>query len=152
MTSFDVYKLIRLLLPTFLREPVRIAWLESLLIAFKQQWDSYVSWRIDRIYEANVTPQTISLEAYLNRLFDAIQKRIKIKYGDEDSIYVELRGEGYDLYIDADDGLYIGLIGELSEEVKGFKVEVPAAIDAQQVSGVINRIKVVGIPYEIEII
>ena len=104
MTSFDVHKLIRQLLPTFLRMPVRIAWLEALLCPFTELWAEYVDWRAHRYYEANVTAQTISIEAYLNRLFDPVHRRIRIQHGEDESVYVSLRSEGYeDFYIDGDE-------------------------------------------------
>ncbi len=156
MISFDVHKLIRQLLPTFLRTPIRIAWLEALLAPLTALWATYVLWRSERMYEAYTTCQTISMEAYLNRLFDPERQRIRIidVSATAELVYVELRGEGYGLYIDGDEGAIVPLKEEqLGNTFDGFIVLIPAELDGKQrqITGVVDTIRAVGIGYEIQL-
>ncbi len=155
MYTFDPYKLIKQLLPPLLRTPMRIAWLTAVLTPFTRAWEEYVAWRADRYYEVHVTAQTISIEAYLNRLFDPINRRIRIKHGEDEGVYLSLRSEGYDdnFYIDGENGTFIGLDGEMNSEVLfGFTVEIPEGIDTVQVEGVVRSIKAAGVPFEVIIV
>jgi hypothetical protein len=153
MMNFNIYRLIRLLLPTFLRQPVRLAWLEALLYPFIAKWNEYTAWRGERYYEAHVTAQVISIEAYLNRIFDPIQQQITITDATFDNrAYVALRSEGYDgYYIDGVDGTYIGLDTEQVSD--GFIVNVPADLAgaASQISGVVSKVRALGVSYAVVI-
>jgi hypothetical protein len=153
MINFNPKKMIRQLLPTFSRKPIRLAWLDTLLLPFSRRWSKYTDWRIDKNYEAHVTCQTASMEAYLNRLFDAAQRRITITdaYFNE-NVYVALREENYDdLYIDGDEGKII----YLEEETigNGFVVNLPEDLAdfALEIRGAVEKIRALGIGYTIMI-
>jgi len=154
MMNFDPYKLIWLLLPTFLRRPVRIARLWAWLAPFVQGWNNYVTWRTNMYYEAHVTSQVISIEDYLNRLFDPEQRRITV--GDmtyDNRVYVALRTELYDdLYIDGEDGTYLYL--EDMQVGDGFVVNIPADLSGSmgQISGVVDKVRAAGTYYQVNII
>lgn len=150
MISFDPHKLIRQLLPTFLRTPVRVAWLEALLSPFTALWTAYVDWRAVKVYEAHVTSQTISMEAYLNRLFDPAQRRIRIAHSMAKHVYVSLIRDTYDSYIPGDDGAFVDKDGENYVEVTGFLVLIPHSVDALQVEGTVRQIKAAGVPFSVE--
>jgi hypothetical protein len=154
MINFDPYKLIRLLLPTFLRRPIRIARLWAWLASFARRWSEYLLWRTDMYYLARVTAQVISLEAYLNRLLDPAQRRITVEDMQYDNrLYVSLRDEPYDdLYIDGEDGTYIYLAN--MQVGDGFVINIPAALAhlVTQISGVANKIRALGTYYQINII
>ncbi|MDR2886434.1 MAG: hypothetical protein LBV26_00265 [Bacteroidales bacterium] len=152
----DVHKLIRQLLPVFLRKPVRIAWLEALLAPFAAMWAEYAGWRTEKYYEANVTAQTISMEAWLNRRFDPVEKRIRIQHGEDEGVYVSLRSEGYDeeFYIDGEQGAFIALEGEQENEMPfGFTVKIPNSLSVvlSEIEGVVRNIKAAGIPFELTV-
>lgn len=152
MINIDIYKLIALLLPQVLRQPIHIAWLKSLLTPIITEWQSYTLWHKDKLYEAHVTSQTVSMQAYLNRLFDPILKRIKVSHGATNEFYISLWSETSGPYILADDGIFLSLEGEINSEVlDGFIVEVPQGIDQIQVTGVVEAIKAVGVSYEIKV-
>ncbi|MDR1199070.1 MAG: hypothetical protein LBK94_08700 [Prevotellaceae bacterium] len=151
MINFNPHKLIRQLLPTFSRKPLRLAWLDAMLSPFVRMWNEYVAWRTDEYYEAHVTCQIVSMEAYLNRLFDSTLKRIAIidAYFDE-SIYVALVEENYDdMYIDGDDGAIIYLAEETTGN--GFIVSVPEELSdfAPEIRGVVEKIRPLGVGYVI---
>lgn len=153
MTGIDVHKLIRYLLPTFLRKPLRMAWLEALLAPFAAMWTTYAGWRAEKYYEANVTAQTLSMEAYLNRLFDTVEKRIRIRHGEDKGVYVSLRSEGYDLYyIDGEEGAFIALEGEQDERLFGFTAVIPATLSGRsaEIESAVRNIKAAGVPFEME--
>ena len=154
MINFNPLKLIRLLLPTFLRRPLRIAWLEVLLSSFIRRWSKYADWRDNMYYEVHVTAQVISIEAYLNRLFDPAQRRITVGDMQYDyRVYVSLRNEQYeDLYIDGEDGTYIYLAD--MQVGDGFVVNLPAALAdmSTQVGGAVDKIRAIGTYYQINII
>ena len=151
MLNIDILKLIKQLLPSFLRQPIRIAWLQALFAPIMRMWNGYTGWRTDKVYEAHVTAQTISLQAYLNKLFDPVLNRIVIKHGEQDELYIALRVEGYDeMYIDGDDGEYVHLSIEIDTEViSGFIVDTPSTIDQTQLKGVIESIKLAGVEYTV---
>ena len=146
MISFNPKKLIRQLTPTFLRKPIRIAWLEALFSPLIRMWDNYVIWRLERYYESHVTCQTISIKAYLNKLFDPEFQRIDIVDITEDnSVYVALRDEGYDdLFIDGEYGTFLFL--ESEKTGIGFKIIIPKELELrkQEISGVVNIIRAAG--------
>lgn len=152
MINIDLPKLVKLLLPTALRQPIHIAWLNSLLSPITTEWLQYVLWRKDKLYEAHVTSQTISIQAYLNRLFDPELKRIKVNHGETNEFYISLWSETDGPYILADEGIFLSLEGEISSEVlDGFIVEIPKGIDATQVAGVVDAVKAAGVSYEVQI-
>lgn len=155
MTNFNPYKLVQLLLPTFLRKPIRIARLFAWLWPFILRWNEYVSWRKDMYYDAHVTSQVISIEAYLNRLFDPEHRRITISDGSFDNrVYVALRTEYYDeLYIDGEDGTFV-FLSDSEQKSDGFIVNIPVGLTlfAAQISGVVSKIKALGVSYQINII
>ena len=150
MVSFDTNRLIRLLLPGMLRQPIRIAWLESLLAPVIRMWNEYELCRVEKYYEANVTARTIGMEAYLNRLFDPVEKRVRIMHSVSRPVNVSMRGEVSDGHIPGDEGLFIDLNGENAEEIDGFIVRIPEGIDADQVAGVVDRIRAVGVRYKLQ--
>lgn len=114
-------------------------------------WGEYTDWRKEKVYEAHVTAQTISLQAYLNKLFDPVHNRIVIRHGEQDELYIALRIEGYDeMYIDSDEGAIAHLSIEIDTEViSGFIVDVPSSVDLTQLKGVIDSIKLAGIEYTV---
>lgn len=147
--NFNPHKLIRQLLPTFSRKPIRLAWLDAMLSTFVRMWNEYTAWRIDKNYEAHVTCQTVSMEAYLNRLFDTHLQRITIidAYFDE-TVYIALSEENYDdMYIDGDDGKVIYLEEEATGN--GFVVSVPEDLSdfAAEIRGVVEKIRALGVGY-----
>jgi hypothetical protein len=147
MMNFDTYKLIRQLLPTFSRKPLRLAWLDTMLSPHANAWNEYIDWRLDKYYESNVTCQVISIEAYLNRLFDSEQKRIQVidAYFNE-IVYIALREENYDnLYIDGDEGKIIYL--ESEQTGNGFIVNIDEALAdyAAQIAGIVEKIRALGV-------
>lgn len=151
MTSININKLIRQLLPPFLRQKSRLAWLDSLFNPEKAAWDGYEAWRNEKFYEARVTPQTISIEAYLNRLFDAEQKRIKVEHGESKDFYLYYSTVPGGKYINADTGVFIYQEGEYSEKVvDGFIVSIPNEINQPLLIGTIDKVKAANTKYEIK--
>jgi hypothetical protein len=152
MMNFDPYSLIRQLLPTFQRKPLRIARLEAWLTPFIRRWNSYGLWRSAIYYEAQVTAQIISIEACLNRRFDPDRRRITV--GDDyfdNRVYVSLYDEQYELYIDGHDGTLVHLDNE--QLLDGFAVNLPADLAgvAEQVRGAVDNIKALGVKHQINI-
>ena len=154
MLDFDVNRLVKQLIPSFLRTIIRLKWLAVLFAPIVRIWSSYKEWRILKYYEANVTAQVISIEAYLNKLFDPVKKRIKIVQTVTSNVYIYLRSEGYlDKGINGDKGKVVYMKGEKPEtELDGFLVEVPSDINALQVEGVLEKICAVGVSYGIKIV
>lgn len=153
MINIDIRKMTEQLLAPFLRKPNRISWLNSLLSPIKSMWDSYVKWRADKLYEAHVTPQVISIEAYLNRLFDPLSRAIEVERGESKDRFLSLWSEQNGPYFSADaDDFFLFLDGEYGDKVLDkFTVLVPKDIDQTRVAGVLDKIKAVGTTYEIKI-
>ena len=79
--NFNIEQYVEDYIPPSLRKPVRLAWLDALTAPVRQMWEEYRYFRDEARYAAAVTGQKIVLEAYLNRLFDPMLKRIYLRTG-----------------------------------------------------------------------
>lgn len=65
----DYRKLVILLLPTFLRRPVLMAWLRAMVYPLQQLHDRHQSARTQRLYEVRHTSQICFIKDALNKEF-----------------------------------------------------------------------------------
>lgn len=63
-------KLVFALLPGWARATFRLAWLRGVCAELQRMFDEFLAWRSEKNREANVTGETISLEAWLNHVFN----------------------------------------------------------------------------------
>lgn len=76
--KIDYHKLIRMLLPVRLRQPVLLAWLMVLLSPVMYVYRRFSAFRNDSLYYAGHTSQVVYMQAVLNDVFDSERRRIVI--------------------------------------------------------------------------
>lgn len=65
-------------LPPHKRMPQRILFYKIMAYPFTLMMEAFIAWRDSSVTKANVSNETISLEWYLNSLFDTDEQRIEI--------------------------------------------------------------------------
>ena len=70
MFNINFTYLINLLLPPNLRKPKQVAWLSVLLSYLQKIYESFVQFKIDKLYEINFTGQVMYLEKKLQTFFN----------------------------------------------------------------------------------
>lgn len=150
--GFDIDAFAGQYLPPILRTPIRQAWLCSLLAPLRAMWGQYDAYRTEARYAAAVTGQKIVLEAYLNRLFDPLEKRIYLRTGSDFGVWV-----AYDPAHDqggqfVSDGMAIGSKNQKDTAFGyDFIVEVPPGVDTEAVRTVVKKYAVIGAKFDVNI-
>jgi hypothetical protein len=75
----DFERLIKLALPTFLRQVKRLAYLNAVLTPIKNHYNAFVLYKDDAIYRVSHNGSIVLLQKVLNDKFDAVERRIYIK-------------------------------------------------------------------------
>jgi|GEM_PF-195368 hypothetical protein len=89
-----------LLLPTFLRGPKMLAWLNSLVYPIQLLHAQFLEYRLDAIYRIEHTPQVYAIEKVLNEEFDDVLHRIYIEDGEyTEQLYFFTPDEELPVYI-----------------------------------------------------
>ncbi|MFN4249257.1 MAG: hypothetical protein ACK4EY_16135 [Flavipsychrobacter sp.] len=139
--SISIPTYIRTWLPSHKRQPFRQKLFEVLLTPFKVlAGTDYKGWRDAAVTKANVTNEPISLQWYLNTLFDSTLKRIYILKRDAVGLVAGLSGSEPTLYQTAglsgsEPTLYVAanIEGEdVNVGYNDFGVFIPASLSAQQ--------------------
>ncbi len=85
--------LVRQLLPSHRRQPVRLWWLRVLVGPLQTLWGEFAAWRADVRYRINLTSQVQVLEGYLNQKYDPTGS-VRIVSFDDGLLWVGLEIEG----------------------------------------------------------
>lgn len=130
--KIDFEKLIKLLLPTFMRKSTIVAFIKAVikpLINEKEQFDKN---REDNLYRLSITPQVFSLEKMLNDRYDPALRRIFITDGEfieQDYIYLEVEEKSIYIYEESEyEDIYIYDESEIGYEGDDFYVNIPSYI------------------------
>ena len=150
--SFDKSKFIQQLLPTFLRTTLRETWLGVLLKPLFDIHSDFLT-KVDEIRdEIALNGQKLTLEWYLNNLFDNTNRQIYITYADEENpspaVYlISENQDGLDTYLisetpQGDGTVNLYLISE-TEGDADFIVHYPdnIGVDLDALNRAINKIK-----------
>jgi hypothetical protein len=147
-------KLLLLLLPTFLRQNVIVALLSALTSPIRTLYNSFIQYKDNTLQELEVTPQVFSLRAALNRAYNLQEGFIiedYVKQGEWLMLFdeIEYRSE---LLVIVEDDTYLRIDDEstLQQVQGGFIVTVPnslSASDYHRIRTIINKHKLMGIPY-----
>ncbi len=157
MFEFSIKKLIRNLLPWFLRTPIMQAILETYLHPVQESYDSFLVLKTDRLYFSNVTGQVISLEYMLNKIFygDGTLHRIFIEDSEQRiHQYLFNKLENQPLYcynkLEMHDPIY--LHNQPEYQGAGFIVNVPVELnfDYHYMRSLIEENKASGFVFEIK--
>jgi len=147
-------KLVKLLLPTFLRKPVLIAFLNAFTKPIERMHTEFLEQKAEWQYRLSHNGQVFSLEKVLNDAFDNDERRIYITSVDfQDDIYIGNRDNIDQVYISAppddDTTTYIGSAPNYMEQAD-FIVHVPADILAANeilIRNTIDLYKIAGKTY-----
>lgn len=146
-------------LPTHKLQAVRIQFFTKLQLPFVTLMNDYISWRDAKITASKVTGETLSIQWYLNQLFDPIANSITIESigvsglsagletGGEDYVSAGNEGETPDTYAVA--GLSNADYPPFND--KSFIVNIPSSLASQQeaIKQVVATYKCAGKSYKI---
>jgi len=148
MALFDVdyNALVKLLIPTQLRNAKMVSWLTVLINPVQYVYNAFMEQRYDNLYILNHSSQVVYLQAVLNDMFDNTLKRIRVTdpvYKDPLYIYREAGGKPVYIYRNSENlpqYLYTD-----AETVAGydFIVQVPAIVtyDPVYMKALIDRFR-----------
>lgn len=133
--NIDYKKLAVLMLPNFLRKPVLVAFIQSLLTPIANLHDEWLQKRLTNLYKLQHTGQVCFLRKVLNDRFDPQLRRIIIGDGNQfKRKYIYTHAENKPRFLGR---LFLHLRTDYTDTGVDFIVFVPASIVANQ-------------PYEIE--
>jgi hypothetical protein len=96
----DFNKLVIWLLPTVLRKPKILAYLNGLVTPLKMLYNSFLIARHSNIIEVITTPQVYALEMTLNDLYDVTERRIYIEDDEiEPTIFLHPENENRTVFL-----------------------------------------------------
>lgn len=156
--NIDFKRLATWALPVRKRQNKILALVFGLIIAVMQVFQNLMRWRRQLLYELKITGQVCYLELMLNDRFDSTQRRIYITnpviynptyvYQEAELRPVEVRqeSEGQPVYLFAE--------GEVGNTAVDFIVWVPFSIvfDINEMSSLLNKFKMAGKRYKIQVI
>jgi hypothetical protein len=153
--KIDYYKLVRLLLPIILRQPIVIAFLESAVSPVDMLHILFSNNRDDNLYRLSITPQVCYLEKALNDRFDVGDRRIYIGDGvfyEELFLYTDAENKDEFIYAETENkNMYIYTGSETGSESVDFIVNVPADLkyNEPEMKAIIDMYKLASKKYSI---
>ncbi len=121
--DIDIKKLAVLLLPTFLRKAIMVAWLHCLVTPLVSLHYTFMQKRKNDLYNLNHNGQVCYLRAALNDAFDIEERRIRIVEGNSyKRQYIYTRGEQKPKYLGV---MYLHGRADYDDTGVDFIVEVP---------------------------
>lgn len=132
--DLDFRKLVVLLLPTFLRKPRSIAWLQVLIAPLEQLQYEFKLKRHADIIALEHNGQKCYLRKILNDNLDNELRRIRI----EDmllsnALYIFTEGENAPLYLSDDTPIYLHTESEMQVSGVNFSVHIPLELRSREV-------------------
>jgi hypothetical protein len=125
MFNLDYNKLLLQLIPSFLRKPRMVGWLQSLIYPVKELFEIFIAYRTEKLYELSHNGQVFSMENVLNDRFDNDERRIYISDGlTKDRLYAYTRDEDKALFLPK----YLYTRGDYADSGVDFIVWVPNEI------------------------
>lgn len=150
--KIDFNKLAILLLPTFLRRPVLVAFLQTLITPVSSLYDLWSVKRQDNLYRLDHNGQVCHLRKALNDTFDPSLRRIYLDDGSRfKRKYIYTPAEGQSRYLGT---AYLQSSVNYGDTGVDFKVVVPAGFDLDanryQLEALINFYKLASKRHTIE--
>lgn len=123
----DFKRLVQLLLPTFLRKPKTVAWLQGITAPLRVLYADFTNNRAANIYKLSHNGQVCYLRKVLNDTFDPSLRRIKIVDGNRfQREYIYTEAEQQPKYLGT---IYLRQSGDYSDSGVDFRVLVPDGFD-----------------------
>ncbi|MCC9071208.1 hypothetical protein LNQ49_06325 [Flavobacterium sp. F-65] len=134
------------LLPTFLRKPAFIAFVQVLMKPIITLYDDWIIVRNENIFRLYHTGQVCHLRKSLNAKFDERGERILIGTGSlYETIYVYTNGEGFEKYVFPDDNIsetiWLRTEVETADTGLDFIVSVPSEIYEARLESIEAHVK-----------
>ncbi|OUL63095.1 hypothetical protein [Flavobacterium sp. AJR] len=133
------------LLPTFLRKPAFMAFVQILMKPITAIYDDWIIARNENIFRLYHTGQVCHLRKSLNLKFDEEQKRIEIKKGNlYTTTYIYTEGEGFDKYVNLEtepETIWLRTEVETADTGLDFIVSVPEQIYKTRLEGIEAHVK-----------
>lgn len=154
-TRIDYRNLVRQLLPTHKRQPVRLWWLRGLVAPLGGLFAAFDKWRSDTRMIVNVSSQVAVFEGYLRKKYNE-PIAIKVVTYDDGLARVSLRAEGPAQRLrtalrSEPERQAIPLRGEIRARFgdADFIVYIPTGVDADLIRAEIERFKQALVRYKI---
>ncbi len=154
-TRIHYRNLVRQLLPTHKRQPVRLWWLRGLVAPLGALFASFDKWRSDTRMIVNVNSQVAVFEGYLRKKYGE-PIAIRVVTFDDGMLRVSLRAEGDTLRLrtglrDEATRETVPLRGEIRAQFgdADFIVYIPLAVDVDMIRAEIERFKQALVQYKI---
>ena len=158
----DYRKLVILLLPTFLRRPVLMAWLRAMVYPLQQLHDRHQSARTQRLYELHHTSQICFIKDALNNEFGITDYAAGFEIEDINAPgnWVWIYDENVERFDDEqhmlfDDPTWIHDTSSILPPTSAFTVLVPAQITIDEtndarIRSVVNKYRLASRTFEIK--
>jgi len=158
--SINIPQFIYNWIPVHRRKANWVKFLQVISAAFTTMMAEYKEWRNASITRAYVSSQTISMEWYLNELYDNTLRRIEIVTGDVSGVLVALQSEAIPFILaglqsepgELGDFQYMPLpFEDVTTGTADFIVRVPLALTWREgvIKRVVNNYKLAGKTYTI---
>ena len=148
--AISFYQLITDLLPSFLRNTLKLAWLYSSSVVLRNLHSTFESWGASRKEELKWNGQTIVLTHFLRAKYADNRIWIENTKADTNGAFVGIDGDTqWFIGIDGDNDRFVGTTYNLGEE--NFIVHVPAGLsyDPNEMRLQIDRYKLYGTKFKI---
>lgn len=145
----------RRLLPIHRRQTNRLKVLDFVMEEFDFIFNRYRNYRAELLYRLNVSGETGSLEAHLNKVVPGADGSIQILHERDIGVKVQLRTEGGNNTVrvglrSANVGVKIALRGEqVAQFDTSFVVKIPAAADSNKVTQIVNQYRLAGKSFKV---
>ena len=158
----DYRKLVILLLPTFLRQPVLMAWLRAMAYPLQQLHDRHQAARTQRLYELRHTSQICFIKDALNNEFGITDyaNGFEIEDINAPGEWVWIYDENVDRFDDEqhmlfDDPTFIHNISAILPPTSAFFVLVPQSITIDEtnearIRSIVNKYRLASRTFEIK--
>ncbi len=160
--QIDYRKLVILLLPTFLRQPVLMAWLRAMAYPLQQLHDRHQAARTQRLYELRHTSQVCYIKNALNNEFGITNyaNGFEIEDINAPGEWVWIYDENVDRFDDEqhmlfDDPTFIHNISAILPPTSAFFVLVPQSITIDEtnearIRSIVNKYRLASRTFEIK--
>ena len=160
--QIDYRKLVILLLPTFLRQPVLMAWLRAMAYPLQQLHDRHQAARTQRLYELRHTSQVCYIKDALNNEFGITDyaNGFEIEDINAPGEWVWIYDENVDRFDDEqhmlfDDPTFIHNISAILPPTSAFFVMVPQSITIDEtnearIRSIVNKYRLASRTFEIK--
>ena len=154
--QFDIYEYLFKGLPIHKRQTNRLKLFWWTIKQINGLWDSFVIWRVNMIFQSNITGQKLSLVSLLNKDVTGSNNQIYIDEVNDYGVYLSLESENQDFSwlstaSEDTDYEYISLYGEIAEALgSDFVIYIPTGASAPETKEIAERYVLAQMDYVIQ--